>query len=516
MASSETGTVVFHSFWRLLRKNWILLSAIALAVGIGVWALYSFVAYTPLYSSSSQFYVSNVSKQTSLYSAGQTAGAESMATYCADYVKGSVVLNAVLKEVGLADQMTSEQLAGTVSVQVSAGSAAFWVTVTGKDPEQIFQISKAIERILPLYVDYFNRQSETPDGVGESAMLKLIHESALDRTPDNRSTLYKYPIYAAFIAFVLAYAILLIRASLSQTVYSRRDFEEKMPNAPIFGVIPHWEAVPAESGRKKGRRYKHRKNKGQHVCMSERVITESDTPFRVAEAFRQLCANVTFCSNGEKGCVLGVASSTAGSGKSFVMANLALSLSQLIDKKVLLVDADMRCPIQHRIFRLENRQGLSNLLAGQLSDSGELRQSLSPSLDLITSGTIPPNPIALLFGPMMKAQMERWKEEYDYILVDLPPMGELSDGLAISELVSGYLHVLRSGMNDIHAVREISEMIADRGSEVLGYILTDVEEEAYRLSSYYISDEEKSQYYSSVGNAASFRSEKEESGTAPS
>lgn len=250
--------------------------------------------------------------------------------------------------------------------------------------------------------------------------------------------------------------------------------------------------------------------------MSERVITEGETPFRVAEAFRQLCANVTFCSNGEKGCVLGVASSTAGSGKSFVMANLALSLSQLIDKRVLLVDADMRCPIQHRIFRLKNRQGLSNLLAGQISDSGEPRQSINPSLDLISSGTIPPNPIALLFGPMMKTQMNRWKEEYDYILVDLPPMGEISDGLAVSELVSGYLYVLRSGMNDVRAVREISEMIESRGSEVLGYILTDVEEEPHRMSSYYISDEEKSQYHHSIGSADSFRSETEKPGTTPS
>ena len=106
----------------------------------------------------------------------------------------------------------------------------------------------------------------------------------------------------------------------------------------------------------------------------------------------------------------------------------------------------------------------------------------------------------------MKAQMNRWKEEYDYILVDLPPMGEMSDGLAISELVSGYLFVLRAGMNDVRAIREISAMIESRGSGVLGYILTDVEDEYYRLSSYYMSDAGKSPYHNPVGDAASSHS----------
>jgi capsular exopolysaccharide synthesis family protein len=162
-----------------------------------------------------------------------------------------------------------------------------------------------------------------------------------------------------------------------------------------------------------------------------------------------------------------VLSTYAASGKSFVMANLAVSLSHQIDRKVLLIDADMRCPMVHKIFQYQNNCGLSNLLAGQVTDQASVKHQLG-SLDIITAGTLPPNPIELLSGPNMEKLMEKWKKEYDYILVDLPPVGEVSDAVAVSRLISGYLFVVRSGINDARAIGECCDLIQSRGAKIYG------------------------------------------------
>ena len=480
--TSSTGTEIPLSLlWRIFRKYWILLAIIAVVVGLGVGVLYAAV-YTPEYSSSSQFYVSNISLGDEQYSSGQTAGAEDMAQNCAEYVSGSIVLRRILTEAGLQDSLTLEQLEKMISAEVVANSAVFTVEVTGPDPELNLRIANAVERVLPAYVDYFNAQSDEPVVGGDSQMVKLIDQSELDTTPNNSSNRIKYPLLACMLALVLGYVVLLIVSITDRTVYGKNDIKEKLPKAAVFGVIPHWEIETSEETSKavRGKRRTRRK-KFLRDHIEERLISREKVPFRISEAFQQLCTNVTFCSTGEKGCTIGVLSSLANSGKSFVMANLALSLSRLIGKKVLLVDADMRCPMQHRIFRLQNRFGLSNLLAGQSGDA--LHSMNNGALDVITSGTIPPNPMELLSGPRMTELLEQWKKSYDYILFDLPPLGEVSDAAAVAKLMSGYLFVLRSGLNDVQLVREAAAFVEDKEARIFGYVLTDVEDEY--MDSYY-------------------------------
>ncbi len=463
--------------WKILCKHWILLLAISLIVAIGVGVLY-YAVYTPVYSSSSQFYVCNVADTTSLYSNGQTSGAKEMAGNIANFVNGTVVLDAVLDAAGLKNELTVERLRGMIKTQVDADSAVISVRVSGQDAARNYLIAQAIEQVLPTYSDYFNNQMVNTPVIGtDSKMLKVYDRSQEDRIADNRSNLYKYPILAFLLVFVLMYIAFLIARVTDQTIYSKNDIKEKLNDASVFGVIPHWAIGSASQSAKKAR--KSRKNRFARSNVDDRLINRERVPFEVNEAFQQLCTNVTFCSSGQKGCTVGVLSSLANSGKSFVMANLAISLSKMIDKRVLLVDADMRCPMLHRIFRLENKQGLSNLLAGQVENEQNVLHTVgdTDALTVLTSGTLPPNPMELLSGPMMQAQINRWKEQYDYILIDLPPVGEVSDAVAISALVSGYLFVLRSGLSDARLVREAAQLITEKAAKIYGYVLTDVEGE---------------------------------------
>ena len=495
--ATDAGTgIPLSLLGRIFCKYWILLVVIALVVAIGVGVLYAAI-YTPQYSSRSQFYVSNVATDDSQLSSGQTAAAEDMAQYCASFVSASVVQESILAEAGLQDSMTVDQLERMISSKVVTNSAVFSVEITGPDAELNLRISRAVERVLPAYVDYFNAQTSEPLIGSDSKMVKVIDQSRLDQTPDNGSNRVKYPIIAGILTLVLGYTVLLILAITDRTVYGKNDMKDKMPNATVLGVIPHWEIDEQTGRRKSGRRMKRfRRKKFLRDHIEERLINRREVPFRISEAFQQLCTNVTFCSNGDKGCSIGVLSSLANSGKSFVMANLALSLSRLIGKKVLLVDADMRCPMQHRIFRLNNKVGLSNLLIGQTCDA--VHHLNDGSLDLVTAGTIPPNPMELLSGPKMADLLAQWKQTYDYILFDLPPLGEVSDAASMAKLLEGYLFVIRSGLNDVSLVREAAMFVKDKNAKIFGYVLTDVEDEY--MDSYY-------QKYAKSASYGSYRSD---------
>ena len=486
MESNSTTYITLREMWRIFRKNWILIVLISLVAAILVGVLYAAI-YSPVYSSSSQYYVSNVSDNTPLYSSGQTTGAMEMAAYCAQFLQGSVVLEKALEVAELTEQeratLTVERLRRMIKANVYDGSALIEVTVFGPDASLNYRLLQAIEKVFPTYCDIFNNQNNqvTAPPEGGSFMLKVTDRGVQDKSPDNWGTLIQYPVITFLIVLVITYVCFFIVYMLDTSIYSRNDLKEKLPDVSVFGVIPYWDVTASAASRKK--KTSKRRKKEERGFAKERLILRENTPRHISEAFRQLSTNVTFCSSGEKGCMIASVSANAASGKSFVMANLAVSLSQRIDKKILLVDADMRCPMLHQIFGLENTVGLSQLLTGQAEDASAAYHTIGDgALTVLTSGKLPPNPLELLSAPKMEQMIEAWKQEYDYVLFDLPPVGEVADAIAMSKYVSGFLFVLRSGVSDIHRVRDAITLLEERNAKIHGCVLTDVESE---FMSYY-------------------------------
>jgi capsular exopolysaccharide synthesis family protein len=188
--------------------------------------------------------------------------------------------------------------------------------------------------------------------------------------------------------------------------------------------------------------------------------------------------------------VYGITSAYVSAGKSMIIANIAISFAQM-DKRVLLIDGDLRCPVQHRIFKLDNKvNGMSELLAGVCSfEEVYLRSGGFDNLDIITSGRIPPNPAELLASDNMKAFLERARENYDVVLIDLPPVCEVSDAGIISDLVTGYAFVVRAGYSDRRMIEMAVETMEGFDASFVGFILNDID---IKSGDYY-----KNKYYSS-------------------
>ncbi len=238
----------------------------------------------------------------------------------------------------------------------------------------------------------------------------------------------------------------------------------------------------------KNKKKKHRtadSYKGKLLC--------NDTPFAVSEAYNTLRTNLMYTCVNEKCPVFGIVSALSESGKSLTSANLAIAFSRM-NKKVLLIDADMRKPVQHKCFDLQTNIGLSEVLSGQTKfEDVIVHPQKYPALSLLPSGKIPPNPQELL-ASAKTAEFFKWaKERYDVIIVDLPPIGVVSDATILSSVISGYLMVILQDVTEVAHAKHSYETLERMNCKVIGSILNGV-------------DMKTSRYYKGHGSGSYYRS----------
>ena len=192
--------------------------------------------------------------------------------------------------------------------------------------------------------------------------------------------------------------------------------------------------------------------------------------FASTEAYNLLRTNISFSfPDMLGGKTIGVTSSCPQEGKSTTSINLAYALAEA-GNKVLLVDSDMRRPSICRVLGIDIAPGLSNLLAGNASDECLHHGVLHPMLSVLVSGDIPPNPSELISSAKMGSTLEAFKEEYDYIIVDLPPVNLVSDPLSMSKYVDGIIVVVRHARTRKSDVVETVRQLKFVGARILGFV----------------------------------------------
>ena len=209
---------------------------------------------------------------------------------------------------------------------------------------------------------------------------------------------------------------------------------------------------------------------------ADRLLSK-ESPFWITEAFKTLRTNLTYSTTGDTKCpVFGITSDFAGAGKSLIAANLAISFAQL-GKRVLLIDGDMRCPAQHRIFGVDKkRYGLSEALTGASGDVLEhyLTVSNYEGLDLMVCGHIPPNPCELLASERMKRLLAEVTLSYDYVLIDLPPICATTDAGVLALSLTGYILAVRAGYSNLNAISDSLETMNAMHANLIGFVINAV------------------------------------------
>ena len=216
------------------------------------------------------------------------------------------------------------------------------------------------------------------------------------------------------------------------------------------------------------------------------VALTAKTPFQIVEAYKAVRANLLFSLAVFKEKSVIITSSEPSSGKSTTCSNLAVTMAQT-GARVVVVDTDMRKPVQHKIFRVSNNVGLSKLLSGLSSLEDCLYKGVMPNLDLISAGPIPPNPSELLGSERMADLLQVLSQNYDYIFLDAPPVNVVSDSLMFLDKVAGVLLVARQKQTHYEELQRAEESIRNLQGNVLGVVITDVSEtnKPYALSKGY-------------------------------
>lgn len=188
-----------------------------------------------------------------------------------------------------------------------------------------------------------------------------------------------------------------------------------------------------------------------------------------AEAYRSLRTSIKFSSIDKPIKTLVVTSSIKGEGKSTVAGNLANILSQ-DGAKVLVIDCDLRKPSMHYKFLVSNDGGLTDVLIGN-SNLKSVMKNVDDSIFLITAGSIPPNPSEILGFKAMEKLLENLSVNFDYIILDTPPILPVTDALLLSAKVDGTLIVVRSGVVKEKMVKEAYNKLIDVRANVIGTVL---------------------------------------------
>ncbi|MBO6573717.1 MAG: polysaccharide biosynthesis tyrosine autokinase [Balneola sp.] len=231
-------------------------------------------------------------------------------------------------------------------------------------------------------------------------------------------------------------------------------------NKPVLGAIPDFSVIGEINP-----------NERQYIgdkSVSNQLITLFDHISPISEAYRRLRINVVYANPDKEYKILMVSSATKGEGKSTVAANLAVTFTGS-EKKVLIIDLDLRRPTQHKIFGENKEPGLSDALFDATKD---VRFStVAPNVDLITVGHKTPEPASVLDSKRLKQLIDKYKAEYDHIILDTAPYGIISDSASLLRLIDGLIVVSRFNVTTKRELKFTLEGLEHLNADVLGIVL---------------------------------------------
>ncbi|HNW98250.1 MAG TPA: polysaccharide biosynthesis tyrosine autokinase [Bacteroidales bacterium] len=266
-------------------------------------------------------------------------------------------------------------------------------------------------------------------------------------SPRRRLIFFGSLLFAIFISI----GLILIRYLFYNEITNINDII-KYTDAPILGIIPKYR---------------------REIPVSQLIVDKKPKSL-IAESLRSIRTNLQFVNNDPGPKVIAITSTISGEGKTFVSINLA-GIIAFSDKKVIVIDLDLRKPKIHKGFGVENRKGVSTILMNMDSEKECIQHSTVPNLDFLTAGPVPPNPSELMLTKRMEQMIDLLKNNYDYVIIDNPPIGLVTDGMR-NMLIADYpIYVFKATHSKRMFVQNVDRLINESGIKRLAIVLNAVE-----------------------------------------
>jgi tyrosine-protein kinase Etk/Wzc len=328
---------------------------------------------------------------------------------------------------------------------------------------QYLQLFREVEVKQQLYTSLLNSSQQLAIAkAGEIGNVRIIDTAITPITPIKPS---KFTILALsiFVGAFIGIFIAVLRHFLSSGIKDAQQIEQIL-DIPVYATVPR-SAIQLNS-------VKLRKNKKNKVIPILAVNNSTDITI---ESLRSMRTAIHFASKTAKNNIIMISGPAPKVGKSFTSTNLAVILAQS-KKRILIIDADMRRGNLDQYFDIVNQSGLAEYLNNQLELDHVIKKTNIENLDLITRGKSPNNPSELLNSNNFKNLLEHFSTQYDYILIDTPPILAVTDGLIISQYVGMNILIARFAKTQIKELEIVINRFQQVDSQVTGIILNDIQQ----------------------------------------
>ena len=408
------------------------------------------------YESSAMLYVENNQNKSETLNVNDITAAQKLVNTCQIIFQSNKMLDSVIYELDL--PYTKEELSDMISVTSVNSTEVMRITASNEDPRLSADI---VNVLVELAQNEFMR-------VIKSGSIEVVEYGEVPENPSFPRPMI-FTAAGILLGAAAAYVILFVKDIMNVTVTPRDDLT-KIYNVPVFAEIMDFEAA---SGSGYGYGYGGKKTGEKRTSVkrsaSKRYLLDDNTPFVIAEAYRAARTNLIFSLAASGGNIIGFTSAEPGEGKSTTCANMAIAFADM-GKRVLLIDCDMRKPTVQTAFRLGGQNGLSSVLGGFCTLDDAVNKNVRPSLDVLASGPIPPNPTELLGSGIMAKLLENVSATYDYVLLDTPPINVVTDSQLMNSIIRGHVFVVRENATSHPDIAEALEKVSLANGRKLGFI----------------------------------------------
>ena len=381
--------------------------------------------------------------------------AELISTY-SNIAKQPKVLKQVIQNLNL--NMTEQELLNKMQVRILSSTYIIELSVTNTNPQMAMNITKELSNV------FLNEIQE----IYHLNNIGIIDAASMPQTPSNVNHMKDIATFAVG-SIVLSSIIIMAIYLFDNTVKTEEDIERYI-KIKTLGKIPL--------------------NQNQ----KQEIIDRKNVKSYITECINTIRTNILYMNAVKGSKAILITSCMPREGKSWVSTNIAVSFAET-NKKVLLVDCDMRKGRLHKIFKLSNEEGLSNYLYAMTGDMKKdvklakqyIKETQIPNLHIITNGTIPPNPSELIDSDIMKEFIELTKTVYDVVIIDAPPCKLVTDSIILSRVVDSTILVANATKTKMNDLKEVKKSIEIVGGKIIGGVLNQVKmtQKAYGNTYYY-------------------------------
>ena len=433
-------------------KRYILAFIVVVVLAVSGMVAYDLLLKKPVYQAQTTIVIAKSdSTDTSASTLNDVNASQKLATTYSEIAKSELVLERVIQHLGLT--MNVKELSKNVTVKPVEDTSILSVSVKDLNAEQAAKIANEIagvfsEEVMKIY---------KLDNVSQLSM------AATPESPAN-NTLIRDIILAGGAGLAVVAGLAFLKFYLDDTVKSTDDVEKKL-GLPVTGRISKSDMKNRRAG--------------------DELVLERFPKAIVSENVKSLRTNLQFTAIDKNLKTILVTSTNAGEGKSFVSSNLAISFAQA-DKKVLLVDCDLRKGRVHKLFRIPNTEGLSNLLTDNLENAYKyIRRTNIENLYVMTSGVYPPNPSELLSSQKNRRLIANLKNQYDIIIFDGAPIGGLTDSVILARAMDETIVVVKDGATSWSDLSAARDALVKVDAKIAGILFNMINRKASKYYDYY-------------------------------